>query len=115
AANRFAIGADTTVSANSGVTLRYDGTSSRWRMLASAGGGGGGGGSGTVTSIATGAGLQGGTITTSGTVEWSDTYRRNVLLDRVYLSKALAFFQRRINEFATGFKGASDALNGINA
>ena len=35
--------------------------------------GGGGGGSGTVTSITAGAGLDGGTITTSGTIEISDT------------------------------------------
>lgn len=38
-----------------------------------AGGGGGGGGSGTVTSIATGTGLQGGPISTSGTISLTNT------------------------------------------
>lgn len=36
--------------------------------------------------------------------------RRNILLDRIYLSKALAGYQRRINEFADGYK-ASDGIN----
>jgi hypothetical protein len=72
AANRFSIGASTTVSAGTSITLRYDATSSRWRSVASAGGGGGGG-SGTVTSVAFSAGngisLSGtNPITTSGTV-----------------------------------------------
>jgi hypothetical protein len=64
AANRFAIGADTTLSANTSISLRYDATSSRWRAIASAGAGGGAG-SGTVTSITCNGGAT--TITTSGT------------------------------------------------
>lgn len=67
AANRFAIGADTTVTVNQTIGLRYDATSSRWRVVA-APGSGGGGGSGTVTSVATDASMYGGTITSSGTL-----------------------------------------------
>lgn len=69
AANRFALGADATIAANTSTTLRYDGTSSRWRAIAGAGAGGGPGGAGTVTSVATGKGVTGGTITSSGTIE----------------------------------------------
>jgi len=67
AANRLAIGADTTIAVNQTIAFRYDGTSSRWRLLFSPGGAGGGG-SGTVTSVATDGSLYGGTITTSGTL-----------------------------------------------
>ena len=74
AANRFALGADATIGANTSTTLRYDATSSRWRAIAGAGAsGGGGGGSGTVTSVATGKGITGGTITSSGTIELAAT------------------------------------------
>ena len=74
AANRFALGADATIGAGTSTTLRYDGTSSRWRAIAGAGAsGGGGGGSGTVTSVATGKGITGGTITSSGTIELAAT------------------------------------------
>lgn len=47
----------------------YDGTTTQ---TLSPGGGGGGGGSGTVTAITAGAGLTGGTITTSGTIALED-------------------------------------------
>lgn len=40
--------------------------------------------------------------------------RRNSLLDLIYQSKSFAEYRRGVNVFATGFKGASDALNGIN-
>lgn len=63
-ANRFNTGGDIALTSNAGVTLRYDGAASRWRMTALASSGGG---SGTVTQVVCGAGLTGGTITTSGT------------------------------------------------
>lgn len=108
AANRFQLDADLSMAADSSATMRYDGTSSRWRAV-STGGSGGGGGSGTVTNIGTGAGLQGGPVTTTGTFEWADQYRRNVLQDRIYLAKVFVGYQRRINEFADGYK-ASDGV-----
>lgn len=43
AANRFFLGADITLTADTSITLRYDGTSSRWRAMTSPGSGGGGG------------------------------------------------------------------------
>jgi hypothetical protein len=64
AANRFALTADVTLSADAVAVLQYDSTSSRWRCVS-----GGGGGSGTVTSVATdGTYLTGGPITATGTV-----------------------------------------------
>lgn len=41
AANRFAIGADITLTANTGVLLQYDGTTSNWRAVGAPGAGGG--------------------------------------------------------------------------
>jgi len=64
AANRFNTGGDIALVASAGITLLYDGAASRWRMASPATTGGG---SGTVTSVICGAGLSGGTITTSGT------------------------------------------------
>lgn len=69
AGNRFALTADVTLAGDAVALLQYDSTSSRWRMV----GGAGGGGSGTVTSVATGGGLTGGTITTTGTLAWDYT------------------------------------------
>lgn len=42
-----------------------------------------------------------------------DDVRRNLLLTTAYQSKSFAEYRRLVNLFATGFKGASDALNGI--
>lgn len=44
AANRFALGADVTLTASSGILLKYDTTSSRWLAIGAPGAGGGGGG-----------------------------------------------------------------------
>ena len=66
AANRFLFGGgDVTLAADTSIAIRYDGVASRWRAITTPGAGGGGGG---VTSITAGAGLSGGTITTSGTI-----------------------------------------------
>lgn len=95
AANRFAFGGDIVLGPRHAALLRYDGTAARWFAIArrdNTGGGGGGGG---------GDGL-------------SDTDRRNILLDRIYQSKALAAPRRVINAWATGFKAATDADRGIN-
>ena len=117
AANRFLFGGDMTLAADTSVTIRYDGVTSRWRAITTPGAGGGGGG---VTSVTVAAGegvaLTGTcTITTSGTctVARSDPARWNELLNLIYQSKSFAEYRRLANLFATGFKGASDALNGI--
>lgn len=117
AANRFLFGGDMTLAADTSVTIRYDGVSSRWRAITTPGAGGGGGGVTSVT-IAAGEGVAlTGTcsITTSGTctVARSDIVRQNDGLNLIYQSKLFAEFRRVVNVFATGFKGASDALNGI--
>lgn len=49
AANRFAIGADVTLSANTSLLLQYDGTASRWRAVGAPGTGGGGVAWGSIT------------------------------------------------------------------
>lgn len=65
--NRFALGGDATLAGSTSLTVRYDGTSQRWRALTSGGGGGGGGGG--ITSVSCdGFGVQCSTITTSGTI-----------------------------------------------
>lgn len=43
----------------------------------------------------------------------TDSERQNFLLTTAYQSKSFAEYRRVVNIFATGFKGASDALNGI--
>jgi hypothetical protein len=45
----------------------------------------------------------------------SDTDRRNALLDRISQSKLLGAPRRVIDAWASGFKGATDAANGIDA
>lgn len=50
---------------------------------------------------------------TGGGGSYPDVDRQNALLVKIYQSKSFAEYRRFINEFATGFKGASDALNGI--
>lgn len=52
---------------------------------------------------------------TGGSGGFGDTDRRNFLLSTVYQSKSFASYRRLINLFATGFKGANDTANGINA
>ena len=118
-ANRFLLGGDMTLAADTSVTLRYDATSSRWRAITTPGAGGGGGG---VTSVAIAAGegvAVTGTcmITTSGTctVLRSDKARQNEFLSWIYQSKLLGDIRRGVNLFATGLKAASDTLRGINA
>lgn len=118
AANRFLLGGDVTLAADASLSLRYDSTTQRWRAISPTSGGGGGGGVSSVT-IAAGDGIQvSGTcaITTSGTctVSLADKYRQNVALDRIYQSKLFAEARRVVNAWATGFKGASNTLNGIN-
>lgn len=85
AANRFLFGGDMTLAADTSVTLRYDGTSSRWRAITSPGSGGGGGGVTSVT-VAAGAGTTASgtcTITTSGTctvaVDGAFGYRNRII------------------------------------
>lgn len=117
AANRFLFGGDMTLAADTSVTIRYDGVASRWRAITTPGAGGGGGGV-TSVAIAAGEGVQISgtcTITTSGTctVALADRYRQNALLTLIYQSKSFAEYRRAVTTFATGFKGASDSLNGI--
>lgn len=110
AANRLDLGADFILASKAAAHLKYDGNASRWRNTTGSGTGGGGGG--TVTQINTdGFTTTGGPITTSGTVAIADNYRRNGLIDRIYLSKALASYRRGLNTFADGFK----AIDGIDA
>jgi hypothetical protein len=45
----------------------------------------------------------------------SDTDRRNVLLDRIYASKALASPQRRINSYSLGFKSSGGIDDGSSS
>jgi hypothetical protein len=64
AANRFSLGADVTLTPSQGAIMRYDGTLSRWTAIGvftTAGAA-----SGTVTSVASGFGMNFATITTSG-------------------------------------------------
>lgn len=91
AANRFLLGSNVTLGADAALSLRYDATTQRWRALSPTGGGEGGGGA---------AGMTG-------------SERRNFGLGLIYQSKLFAESRRLANVFATGFKGASDALNGI--
>lgn len=95
AANRFAFGGDIVLGAKQAAMLRYDGTAGRWFVIARNGGADSGGGGGGGDSL-------------------SDADRRNIALDRIHQSKALGTARRGINTWTTGFKGASDAANGIN-
>lgn len=118
AANRLLLAGDVTLAADTSITLRYDGASSRWRAITTPGAGGGGGGVTSVT-VAAGEGVSvTGTcsITTSGTctVARLDSVRQNEVLSWIYQSKVLGDIRRGVNVFATGFKGASNALNGIS-
>lgn len=72
AANRFGFGADLTLGSKQGAQLIYDSTSSRWRQTG--GPSSSGGGSGTVTSVTASTGLQGGTITSSGSMTLDAPY-----------------------------------------
>ncbi|MGM4906247.1 hypothetical protein AB8B21_05775 [Tardiphaga sp. 866_E4_N2_1] len=69
AANRFLLGGDMTLAADTSVTIRYDGVASRWRAITTPGAGGGGGGVTSVTIAGSGLNTTSGTctITTSGT------------------------------------------------
>lgn len=87
-ANRFGFGSDMTLAAKQGATLIYDGHASRWRQI-------------------------GGPSASSSTGGATDSERQNALLTAMYQSKSLAEYRRLVNLFASGFKGASDALNGI--
>ena len=60
---------DPTLNLVAGAGITLNGTSSNTVLISSSGGGG----SGTVTEVATGVGLQGGPITTTGTIELTDT------------------------------------------
>ena len=92
AANRFLFGGNVTLGAAASLSLRYDGTTQRWRAVSptASGGGGGGGGPG-----------------------MSDIERRNLGLSFIYQSKTLGDIRRGENLFATGFKASSDSLRGI--
>jgi hypothetical protein len=50
----------------------------------------------------------------SGGGSLPDDVRQNLLLTTAYQSKSFAEYRRLVLMFATGFKGATDALNGIN-
>lgn len=70
AGNKFFIGSDITLSADTSITLRFDATSNGWRAITTPGSGGGGGGSVTSVTIAGSGGVSAAgtcTITTSGT------------------------------------------------
>jgi hypothetical protein len=45
----------------------------------------------------------------------TDVERQNLGLTQIYQSKLFATFRRLVNVFATGFKGANDTANGIDA
>jgi hypothetical protein len=89
AANRFGFGRDLTLGAKQGALLIYDGNAARWRRIGEPSASGGGGA--------------------------TDSERQNALLALVYQSKACAGYRRLVNLFTTGFKGANDAANGIDA
>jgi len=68
AANRFLFGGDMTLGADTSVTIRYDGVTSRWRAITTPGAGGGGGVSSVTVAAGNGVAVSGTcTITTSGT------------------------------------------------
>lgn len=52
---------------------------------------------------------------TGGGGALSDEDRQNILLTSIYQSKSFAEYRRHLNRFSTGFKGATDTLNGIDA
>lgn len=49
----------------------------------------------------------------SGAAGLSDTDRQNILLSRIYQSKAIGDYRRFLSAFATGFKASTDTLRGI--
>ena len=91
AIHRFGFGGDLTLGAKQGALLIYDGNAERWRQV--------GGPSASVGSASAGA---------------TDSERQNALLALAYQSKSFAEYRRLVNLFATGFKGANDAANGID-
>lgn len=91
AANRFGFGSDVTLAAKQGALLIYDGDAARWRRI----------GDPAVSGSSGGAGA-------------TDPERQNALLTLVYQSRLFAEYRRAVNVFATGFKGANDAVNGID-
>lgn len=92
ATNRFGFGSDLTLGAKQGALLIYDGNAMRWRQLGGQSTPGGGGSAGA-----------------------TDTERQNALLALAYQSKSFGEYRRLVNLFVTGFKGATDAANGIDA
>lgn len=81
AANRFLFAGDMTLPANTSVTVRYDGTSARWRAITTPGAGGGGGGVTSVT-IAPGQGVGvSGTCTITGTGTCTIAANDNMLIN----------------------------------
>ncbi len=111
AANRLAIGSNTTLTPSSAIALRYDATSSRWRPVAGSGSGGGGG-SGTVTSVAissTDLSVSGSPISTSGTITL------NVANDAITNAKLANMAASTIKCRVTASTGDPEDCNGTQA
>jgi hypothetical protein len=80
AANRFLLGGDMTLAADTSVTIKYDGVAGRWRAITTPGAGGGGGGVTSVT-VAPGSGARVDgtcTITGSGTCTVTPVIRGHI-------------------------------------
>ncbi|MDA8718485.1 hypothetical protein N9M17_00510 [bacterium] len=91
---------DPTLNLVAGAGITLNGTSSNTVLISSSGGGG----TGTVTEVATGVGLQGGPITTTGTIALTDT----AVTPAVYTNATITVNQKgRITAASSGSAGVS--------